>query len=177
MEPAHKFTARSFYVNGQDRETLVGLQTLKQIAGFKICVSVMAILDLASFTKQGIGFVKEENRPGRLGSVEEQVQILLGLPDVFTNDSIQVNAIQVSLQTHRQGLGRAGFSRDAGASEKDDGAATLPSTGIVSVTDDVLEADFLRFRQRQIFKADSWFNLVRQIGEWLWRLTASAQSK
>src|SRR5260370_30502459 len=61
----------ALHVGGENCQAPVGFHTLQQVVDLDVGVAVMAVLDLAAFAEKGIRFVKEEDGPPALGSVEE----------------------------------------------------------------------------------------------------------
>src|SRR5829696_3650510 len=73
-------------IGGQDRETRELLHALEQIGDLDVGVAVVRIADGASLAEQCVGLVEEKHGAGALGVVEDDVEVLLGLADVFRDD-------------------------------------------------------------------------------------------
>ena len=78
----------------------------------------MAVLDLAPFSKEGVGFVEEENGPTAFGRVEQLSEILRRLAYIFVDHGGQVDTKKAQAQVVRQDLGGHRLSRSTLAGEE-----------------------------------------------------------
>ena len=72
-----------FEVRREDSETGIGFHTLKEERRFNIGVAVVSILNLCALTEQRIRFIKKQNSTSMLCSIEDTVEIFLGLTNIF----------------------------------------------------------------------------------------------
>ena len=83
----------SAIAGGEDREVGVVLDSFQEIIDLDVGVTVVTILPLGAFAKEGICFVEKEDRATRLCRIEDATQILLRLPNLFRDDGAQIDAV------------------------------------------------------------------------------------
>ena len=89
----------------------------------------MAVLDLAAFTEERVGLVKQQDRPRLFRGFENVAQIFFGFANVLAHHAGQVDAIQIDVQLPGQNFGGHRLSRPARAGEQraDTAASRQPS--------------------------------------------------
>src|SRR5215204_5888414 len=92
-------------IGGQDRETRELLHALEQIGDLDVGVAVVRIADGASLAEQCVGLVEEKHGAGALGLVEDDVEVLLGLADVFRDDLREVDGKEIGCELGGDGMG------------------------------------------------------------------------
>src|SRR6185369_12083999 len=98
-QPSHECAIeRGLHVGGKNGETTERFHSLQQIIDFDICVTIVAVLHLATLAKQSISLVEKENRPTAFGGIEHLAQILFSFTDVFADYGRAVDAVEIQLQ-------------------------------------------------------------------------------
>ena len=72
-------------VRRQNRDAVILLHLLKQVADFDIGVAVVGVFDFGAFAENCVRFIEEEDRISLLGSDKDLVEILLGFADVLAD--------------------------------------------------------------------------------------------
>ena len=85
-------------IRGQHRDAAIRVEPLQQIAHLQIGVAVAAVAHLAAPAEQRVALVEQEHRAGFLGGVENALEILLGLADIFADHRGEIDAKQIALQ-------------------------------------------------------------------------------
>ena len=104
-------------VRREDRDALVLLHPLQQVADLDVRVAVVRVLHFGALAEERIRFVEEQNRLARIRLVEDLAEVLLGLADVLADDLRQIDLIEIELELRRDHLRRhrlagAGRSRE-----------------------------------------------------------------
>ena len=79
-------------IRRQDSEARICLHALQQKCDLDIRVTVMSVLDFTAPAEQGISLVDEKCGAGLFSIGEDPVDVLLGIADIFADDSGQVDA-------------------------------------------------------------------------------------
>ena len=92
-------------IGGQDREARELLHALEQVGDLDVGVAVVRVADGAALAEQRVGLVEEQHGAGALGVVEDDVEVLLGLADVFRDDLREVDGIEIGRELGGDGMG------------------------------------------------------------------------
>ena len=92
--PQKRVVDGRFQISRKNRETAVGLHSLKQVTDFYVGVTVVTVFDFASFSEERIRFVEEQHGAAIVGRVRHATQVLFSFTDVLADDPAQVNAIE-----------------------------------------------------------------------------------
>jgi hypothetical protein len=83
---------------GEDREAGVFLDSLEEIIDLNVGVTIVAIMHLGAFAKEGIGFVEKEDCTTSFRRIEDASQILLRLANIYRDDGAQIDALEIFSQ-------------------------------------------------------------------------------
>src|SRR6266581_5616570 len=78
---------------GEDRGAGVVLDSLQEIINLDVGVTVVAIMHIGAFAKEGIRFVEKEDRTTAIRRIEDAPQILLRLANIFRDDGAQIDPV------------------------------------------------------------------------------------
>ena len=78
---------------GEDREAGVVLNSLQKIIKLDVGVTVVAILHLGAFAKEGIRFIEKEDCTTAVRRIEDAPQILLRLANIFRDYGAQIDPV------------------------------------------------------------------------------------
>src|SRR5437773_9539587 len=95
----------SAIAGGEDREAGVVLDSLQEIIDLDVGVTVVAILHVGAFAKEGICFVEKEDRTTLPCRIEDATQILLRLASIFRDNAAQIDGVWVFSQIAGQSTG------------------------------------------------------------------------
>jgi hypothetical protein len=88
----------SSIAGGEDREASVFLDSLEEIIDLNVGVTIVAIMHLGAFAKEGISFVEKEDCTTSFRRIEDASQILLRLANIYRDDGAQIDALEIFSQ-------------------------------------------------------------------------------
>ena len=98
-QPPHERRVNTLFpFGGYNGDAIILLYSLEQIVYFSICIAIVAVFDLAAFSEQRVGVIKEEDRILCLGRRKDLSQVLFRLANILTNNLTQVDVIDIASQ-------------------------------------------------------------------------------
>src|SRR3954469_17621941 len=140
-------------IGGQDREARELLHALEQVGDLDVGVAVVRVADGASLAEQRVGLVEEKHGAGALGVVEDDVEVLLGLADVFRDDLREVDGKEIGCELGGDGMGGHGLAGAALPGEQRGDALRVDERAEAPIVEHLAaEADMLDQRAQLGFR-------------------------
>ena len=102
---------------GEDCEAGTFLASPQEVVDFNVGMAVVAIFHVSAFAKKSIRLIKKQDRMTILRRIENTAEILLGLANIFRDDGIQIDPVQVFPKVVGQSLSRDKMPRPIFAGE------------------------------------------------------------
>jgi len=94
MKPSQQpFVDPGAIAGGEDCEAGIFLTSPQEIIDFNVGIAVVAIFHVSAFAKKSTRFIKKQDRMTILRRIESTAEILLGLANIFRDDSIQIDPV------------------------------------------------------------------------------------
>jgi hypothetical protein len=84
-----------FKIGGQNDQPAVVLNSLQQITGLLVRVTVPGVTYIGTLSEQRIRFIKKQDPALVFSNIKNFGQVFPGLPDVFADDLTQVDPVQL----------------------------------------------------------------------------------
>src|SRR5258708_3613008 len=93
VEPARESRINLFfYVARENDESLTVLQTLQEVADFKIGIAIRAVLNFSTFSEERLCFIKKKYRVALFRLTKSGLEVFLRFPHPFRNDTGQIHS-------------------------------------------------------------------------------------
>src|SRR5262249_15709684 len=106
-------------VGRENGYAVVLFHLLQEIANLDVRVTIVRVLHLRALAKQGVRFIEDQNRVRALRLVEELMQVLFRLADVFAHDLRQIDLVQIQPQLSGDDFGSHRLAGSGGTGEQD----------------------------------------------------------
>src|SRR3989442_1137744 len=84
-----------FAVGSENGNAIKLLHALQEIVDLDISKAIVGIFHLRALSEECIGFIKEKQDIGPLACIEDQLQPLLSLTNIFAHDTGQVYTVEI----------------------------------------------------------------------------------
>ena len=83
----------AFHICSQNSKSAVCFHSLQEVVDFYVCISVVAILYFTSLAKEGIGFIKKQDRPAVFGGLKQSSKVFFCFAYIFAYNCRKVNTV------------------------------------------------------------------------------------
>ena len=107
MKPSQQSSVDpSTIAGGEDYEAGIFLASPQEIIDFNVGIAVVPIFHVSAFAKKRIRLIEKQDRMTILRRIENTVDIFLGLANIFRDDGIQIDPVEVFPEAVGQSLSR-----------------------------------------------------------------------